>query len=136
MKQEPEPTRFDPAELVEVETVEQIESVDPESCGVFVRRLDDTKLAAIAVHLATIRHLITDGSTTVTDAGLKTLAQLEQLERLDLEWSLISDQGLESIGAVKTLRWVDVGFCRGVTEDGVARLRESRPDLEVVFAQV
>ena len=128
--------RLDPGQLVEVETIEQIESVAPASSGLFVRRLDDPKLASIAAQLPTIRFLITDGSAQVTDAGLLALAGLRHLVSLDLEWSQISDEGLDRIAAVETLRWVDVGFCRGVTETGVVRLRQRRPNLEVVFAQV
>jgi hypothetical protein len=40
--------RFDPVDLVEVETAEQIKCVAPGSSGLFVRRLDDSKLAVIA----------------------------------------------------------------------------------------
>jgi hypothetical protein len=127
-----QPARFDPAELLDVETVEQIRRVPAESEGLFVRRLNDDKLAAIAAQAPRLRHLIADGGTDVTDTGLSALAAFTRLECLDLEWSRVTDHGLDSIASVSSLRWVDLGFCPEVSSQGVAELRRLRPDLEIV----
>jgi hypothetical protein len=53
---------FDPAGLLEVETLEQIRDVPAGSEGLLVRRLDDQKLAAIAAHSPQLLRLIADGT--------------------------------------------------------------------------
>jgi len=35
------------------------------------------------------------------------------------------------IESVPTLRWVDLGFCRGITAAGIGALRRQRPELSV-----
>jgi hypothetical protein len=124
-------SRFDPALLQHVETADEISRLDSDPHGVFVRRLDDAKLALIAGHAPGVRHLLADGSNRVTDAGLVALSNLKQLETLDLEWSAVTDTGLPRIAAVQTLRWVDLGFCEGVSAEGIRDLRARRPDLEI-----
>ena len=125
-------TDFGPDSLIHVETIDEIGALPPKTEGVFVNRLTDEKLQAITVRAPRIRHLITDGSTRVTDVGLACLARLSNLQCLDLEWSGVTDAGLPSIAAVRTLRWVDLGFCDGVTPQGLAEPRRVRPDLEIV----
>ena len=129
-------TGFDPAGLVDVETLEQIRAVPVGSEGLFVRRLDDQKLAAIAAHSPHLLHLIADGNTSVTDAGLTALGALIRLEHLDLEWSDVTDAGLPLIAALRSLRWVDLGFCARISAKGLEELRQLRPDLEIVKAEL
>jgi hypothetical protein len=128
--------RFDPGKLLVVETLEDIRTLAPDSEGLLVRRLTDIKLGAIVEQVPRLRHLIADGSTTVTDSGLGVLEGLSRLECLDLEWSGVTDTGLLKIAAMRSLRWVDLGFCRGVSSRGVAELRQLRPDLDVVSPAV
>ena len=130
--QDEQSARFDVAQLTRAETLEEISALSPSSEGLFIRGLDDAKLAAISLHVPTLRHLIADGSTSVTDTGLKVLVRLNRLECLDLEWSNVTDDGLMLIASTPSLRWVDIGFCQGVSSRGVAELRRLRPDLEVV----
>ena len=127
---------FDPAGLLEVETLEQIRDVPAGSEGLLVRRLDDQKLAAIAAHSPQLLRLIADGSTSVTDSGLNALSAFERLEHLDLEWSSVTDAGLPLIAAVQSLRWVDLGFCTRLSAKGLGQLRQLRPDLEIVEAEL
>jgi hypothetical protein len=122
--------------LIRVTTSDQILRLSADVDEVLVRSLTDEKLRDIASAVPGLRRLVTDGNNRVTDEGLRHLSVMIRLESLDLEWSGISDAGLEAIAAVSTLRWVDVGFCQGVTEAGVSRLRRLRPDLEVVFAEI
>jgi hypothetical protein len=125
-------TDFDPASLIRVETIDEIAVLPPETEGVFVYRLTDEKLQAITARVPRLRYLVTDGSTRVTDSGLAWLDRLDELRCLDLEWSDLTDAGLPSIAALRTLRWVDLGFCGGITRQGLAELRRVRPDLEIV----
>jgi hypothetical protein len=44
--------------------------------------------------------------------------------------------GLPKIAAVKSLRWIDLGFCEGITREGAWELKRMRPDLEATFAWI
>ena len=125
---------FDPASFVRVRTIAEIENLAEHTDGLFVFELNDEKLSSIARHLPNLRHLVADGNTTVTDAGLVHLRELSALESLDLEWSKVTDAGLSSIAAVQSLRWVDLGFCEGITEQGASELQRIRPELEAIVA--
>ena len=125
-------SRARPEQVQKVETLEQIRHLSADTECLLVRRLTDEKLAAIATRVARLRHLIADGVNDVTDAGLSALIAFTQLESLDLEWSRVTDDGLHSIASVASLRWVDLGFCPGVSAAGIADLRLLRPDLEIV----
>jgi len=72
----------------------------------------------------------------VTDARLQSLKRFSGLETLDLEWSRITDAGLPMVAAVKSLRWVDLGFCQGITQESASELKSARPDLEVICSWV
>jgi len=50
MKRTQQSARFDPARLLDVETLDQIRRVPADFEGLFVRRLNDEKLAAIAAY--------------------------------------------------------------------------------------
>ena len=126
------PARFDPADLRHVQTLDDIRALAPDADGVLVHALTDAKLAAIAEQVPGLRHLMTDGRAQVTDGGLQAIRLLNRLESLDLEWSRVTDGGLPLIAAASSLRWVDLGFCEGVSAHGLAELRGIRPDLEVV----
>jgi hypothetical protein len=129
-------TKFDPSLLARVTTVEDIENLSGDTVGIFVFELNDGKLSTAAQRLPKLRHLVSDGNTQVTDRGLEQLKEFSTLESLDLEWSNVTDAGLANIAAVKSLRWVDLGFCRGISPEGAAELQRMRPDLEAIFAWV
>ena len=121
----------DLASAVRVTSEADIAALPPSTEALFVCGLTDGKLAAIAARLPGLRHLLADGNTSVTDAGLNALERLRSLDSLDLEGSAVSDAGLRMLGSVRTLRWVDLGSCRGITAAGVAALRRQRPELSV-----
>ena len=123
---------FDPSQSRAVETLEQIHELPADAECLLVRRLTDEKLAAIAARAPHVRHLIADGVNDVTDAGLFVLQGLPRLESLDLEWSRVTDDGLIAIASAASLRWVDLGFCPGVSAPAIEDLRRLRPDLEIV----
>lgn len=127
---------FDPSSFVRVRTIAEIESLSEDTDGVFVFELNDEKLSVIARHLPKVRHLVADGNTGVTDAGLVHLKDFSALESLDLEWSKVTDAGLSSIAAIRSLRWVDLGFCKGITEQGASELQRIRPELEAIFGWI
>lgn len=124
-------TRFDPEQLTYVTSVTDIEELPLATESVLVSHLDDARLAALAVRLPQLRHLIADGNNHVSDAGLAQLTAFARLESLDLEWSAVTDAGLPHLAALPSLRWLDLGGCADVSASGLAALRRSRPDLEI-----
>ena len=64
--------------------------------------------------------------TRVTDAGLKEVAKLKNLEVLQLEGAQISDAGLEQVAKLKGLEYLLLVGTR-VTAVGVAELQKALP---------
>ena len=80
-----------------------------------------------AVRLAELQHVTSlhlGGSKKLTDAGLRHLGRMPQLERLDLSgWeSPITDQGLEVLRSLPALKWFQMCWPQRVTDAGVAHL--------------
>jgi len=71
------------------------------------------------------------GATDVTDAGLKELKGLKDLRKLSLAHTPVTNAGLKELKELKDLRTLLL-FDTGVTEAGVAELRKALPDLNVV----
>jgi internalin A len=69
-------------------------------------------------------------STEVTDAGLREMTGLKQLKRLDLSSTKVTDAGLKELAGLKQLkRLYFVGT--KVTEAGVAELRKALPECRI-----
>lgn len=124
---------FEPGTGVGASSVAEILDLPKNTKSLVVSGLTDQKLAAIAGRFPDLRHLITGGSSEVTDAGLTSLPSLNQLESLDLEWSAITDAGLDVVAGLASLKWVDISFT-GVTRDGADQLGRVRPDLEIEWS--
>jgi len=64
-------------------------------------------------------------SKHMNDAGVAHLATLPQLTRLDISsFAIITDQALESIGHIKTLKNINLKFKAEFTDDGLMFLQE------------
>ena len=93
--------------------------------------LDDSVLQAIA-SLKELRELEL-GYAKFPSRGLAILKTLPKLERLNLEnCSRIDDDAVAHLASWKSLRWVDLNGTR-VTKEGVARLRQQKPDCQVLW---
>jgi hypothetical protein len=66
----------------------------------------------------------------VTDALLKHLAGLKQLQTLDLSLTKVTDAGLKHLAGLKQLRLLDLDHTR-VTDKGEADLKKALPDLVI-----
>jgi len=112
-----------------VSLVNQTTCIDLSDC-----RFDDSDLQTLAQHLAEFPgpglyrthdlNLILNG-TDVTDAGLGHLRGLN-VSRLDVAGTAVGNASVETIGGFE-LWFLDVRGSQ-VTDEGVARLRESLPD--------
>ncbi|MDQ3329679.1 MAG: ribonuclease inhibitor, partial [Planctomycetota bacterium] len=69
--------------------------------------------------------------TAITDAALPNLAGLQKLEYLNLYGTNITDAGLEPLGGLAGLKKLFVWETK-VTLDGVRKLRERLPELQII----
>jgi hypothetical protein len=68
--------------------------------------------------------------TQLTDAGLKELAGLANLQRLDLRHTKVTDAGLKDLTGFKRLKELRVGGTR-ITDAGVMQLQKALPQCKV-----
>ena len=68
--------------------------------------------------------------TKITDAGLKKLAKLKQLERLGLSDTLVTDTGLKELVTLKQLIGLNL-IDPKVTKSDVAELRKALPQCKI-----
>ena len=66
----------------------------------------------------------------MTDAGLKELAGLKNLQSLDLWYTGITDAGLKELAELKSLQVLNLPSL--VTDAGVAELQRALPTLKIV----
>ncbi len=70
----------------------------------------------------------------VGDETAATLARLPRLETLDLAGSALTDDGLETLAAIATLRYLYVADT-GVTQEAVERFRRLNPRIHVSWSE-
>ncbi|MFN0077626.1 MAG: c-type cytochrome domain-containing protein [Prosthecobacter sp.] len=85
-----------------------------------VSKCDDAKVAAILPLKENIVQLEL-GRTVITDAALKTIAQLPRLVSLDLRQTKITDAGLESLIGLKKLQTLNL-YGTEITDAGLKHL--------------
>ena len=91
--------------------------------------VDDTGVANLAGCSGLERlHL---EKTKVTDAAVKHLAPLSGLVYLNIYGTEITDAAIDDIAALKGLKKVFIWETK-ITIDGVAKLKEKRPDLQII----
>lgn len=85
-----------------------------------VSKCDDSKVAGILPIKENIVQLDL-GRTVITDAGLKTVAQLPRLVSLDLRQTKITDVGLEALTGLKKLETLNL-YGTEITDAGLKHL--------------
>ena len=94
--------------------------------------LDDEGLAIVST-LTGLRRLYLQNATQVTDDGLAGLEGLDQLEAFGISAApQVTDAFLERLAKIKTLTWISLDRCTGLTKDGVAKLRMALPEAQVI----
>lgn len=86
-----------------------------------------------ASRIGTLLRLDVSYAPTVTDADLKHLAAMPRLRELKLGHAQITNDGLQSLAACKSLKLLQITRLKEVTDAGVQQLQKSRPDLKVDF---
>ena len=84
--------------------------------------MTDDVIARVA-GLAHVTGLLLGGSRQLTDAGLRHLSRMPQMQRLDLTGVKLTDAGLAVLSDLPDLRKFDMTWQRGITDAGVAHLR-------------
>ena len=74
--------------------------------------------------------VLTLDHTRVTDAGMKDLAGLTELEELSLSDTVVTDAGLKELRS-KMLTKVSVRGCKKVTRSGIAALKALNPKVVI-----
>jgi hypothetical protein len=72
----------------------------------------------------------------ITDSGLVHLKTLDRLEKLDLGNTAITDAGLEQLKELRSLRTLLLARGMKVTDQGVAKLQKTRPDVYIAYQYV
>jgi uncharacterized membrane protein len=91
--------------------------------------LDDDDLANLAkfTHLTRLRL----SRNSLTDRTVEAFASMPELERLNLYANPgITDASIDALAAIVSLRRLDI-WRTSISEEGMARLRQLRPDLEL-----
>jgi hypothetical protein len=68
--------------------------------------------------------------TAVTDAGLRRLGELTELETLVLDGTQVTDACLPHLSGLSKLRHLDLRGTR-ISADGIAKIQLALPDAEV-----
>jgi Leucine-rich repeat (LRR) protein len=68
--------------------------------------------------------------TNITDAGLKYIKNLKSLQELNLSHTKVTDRGIQELSGMKSLRGLVV-YKTKVTQKGVDELKKKRPDLYI-----
>jgi hypothetical protein len=86
---------------------------------------------AHAAKISTLRRLDASHAPTVGDESLKQLALMPQLEELKIGSAQLTDDGLQTLAAAKSLKKLSLTGVKSVTAAGIDRLRQARPDLVI-----
>ncbi len=82
-------------------------------------KIQDETVEFIVAHCPHLRELNLDGCSRITDRSLKAIATLQKLERLNLRYCKVSDEGMKALRNHPTLRFLDVEKVSGEDEGGL-----------------
>ncbi|MCE9563246.1 MAG: hypothetical protein K8U57_14475 [Planctomycetes bacterium] len=86
---------------------------------------------AHAAKIATLRKLDISHAPTVGNDSLKLLAQMPLLEELKIGSAQLTDEGLQSLVAAKSLKRLTLSGMKQLTPAGVEQLRKARPEMTI-----
>lgn len=86
---------------------------------------------AHATKIATLRRLDLSHAPSVNDESLPQVAAMPMLEEFIIGSAQLTDTGLQSLAASKSLKKLSLNGLKGITPDGVERLRKARPELTI-----
>jgi hypothetical protein len=93
--------------------------------------LDDRQLIQFVVCHRNL-WLLQLANTAISDVGVERLGALTELEWMDLSATHVTDAGLDQLHSLKKMRWL-VLISTDVTPEGVGRLRTALPSATIVY---
>ncbi len=122
---------YSPSARLAPEHIAALEAAAPQIIELNVQDagLDDDELANLAKFTELTRLRL--GRNEITDRTVAAFASMPHLERLNLYANTgITDASIDALAAIRSLRRLDIWRTK-ISEEGMARLRELRPDLEL-----
>lgn len=86
-----------------------------------------------AAKIQTLLRLDASHAPTVGNDSMQLIARMPHLEEFKLGSAQVTDEGLQVLAESKSLKQLTLRGLKGVSEEGVARLRKARPELVVDF---
>lgn len=90
--------------------------------------ITDKAIASIALNFVNLESLNVSCCTQITDKGLSSLPR--SLVCLNLEGCSVSDIGMQAVGALPKLKYLNINLCEGVTWTEISVLRKRLISLE------
>ncbi|HEX4129012.1 MAG TPA: hypothetical protein VHZ24_03140 [Pirellulales bacterium] len=98
-------------------------AIDDKAAMSKVEPVTDADLARLdGLRAITKFSLVHGRGSRITDAGLSNVATMKSLRELTVEGAAITDQGLAALAPLSNLRYLNIGFCRRVTDEGLKKL--------------
>ena len=104
--------------------------------NLWAARVGDAGMPAMAT-LGSLKRLNLDHvgypeeNVALTDKGVQELAKLNNLEWIHLGKTQVGDAGLEALATLPNLKELIITFCPNVTDAGVKKLQDARPELKI-----
>jgi hypothetical protein len=95
------------------------------------KTLDDRQLIQFVICHKNL-WLLQLANTAISDVGVERLGGLTELEWMDLSATHVTDAGLDHLHSLKKMRWL-VLVLTDVTPEGVGRLRTALPKATIVY---
>lgn len=86
---------------------------------------------AHAAKITTLRRLDVSHAPTVGDDSMRSVALMPMLEEFKLGSAQVTDAGLQSLGASKSLKKLSLSGLKKITPAGIEQLRKLRPELAI-----
>jgi hypothetical protein len=86
---------------------------------------------AHAAKIATLRRLDVSHAATVKDDSMLLVAQMPMLEEFKLGSAQVTDAGLQTLAASKSLKKLSLSGLKNITPAGIEQLRKARPELVI-----
>jgi len=96
------------------------------------RDVNDEDLTILSTTLTSLKTLNISRCDKVTNAGVKKLSALKNLEELDLSWTGVGDSAVEDLYTLKNLRVIKLDSNFDVTDKSIIKLATNCPFLEEI----
>lgn len=103
------------------DTLEYLIEIPLENLYIHGADIDDNTLAIIS-NIKTLKSLTLMGCAGQSDEGYQKLADLPNLESLDLRHTGVTDEGLDKLSTAKNIQYLDVWRCGNLTPSALSNL--------------